>query len=363
MNLIDEFRNTDLGQKLIASIRRMSTRKIRLIEFSGGHTVAIFKHGIRQLLPDTIEMLSGPGCPVCVTSNADLDRAIALASLPNVTITTFGDMIKVPGSYSSLERAKATGSSVSIVYSARDALAMASANPEKPVIFIGVGFETTAPTIAAAIIEAKNSGIRNFYVLSLLKICPPIIKTILDMGETKINGIIGPGHVSSIIGSHPYQFIAEKYRLGCVISGFEPLDILLTVAMLVKQYENDKPSVEIAYTRGVKPEGNRHALQIMNTVFEETNASWRGIGVVPESGLAIREEYEMFDASRQFSIAVPPPVEPKGCLCGEIVRGTKTPRDCKLYRVVCTPENPIGPCMVSHEGACSAYYLYGEAGG
>ena len=363
MNLIDEFRDTNLGQKLITKIHRLSTKKIRLMEFCGGHTVAILKYGIRQLLPPTIEMLSGPGCPVCVTANADLDKAIALAELPDVTITTFGDMIKVPGSYSSLERAKAAGSKVKIVYSAHDALDMAQANSEKPVIFIGVGFETTAPTIAAAIIEAKQRNIRNFYVLSLLKICPPIIKTILDLGDTKVHGIIGPGHVSAIIGSHPYQFIPDTYGIGCVISGFEPLDILLTVAMLVRQSEKDEPKVEIAYTRGVKPEGNIHAIQIMDTVFEKADASWRGIGAVPGSGLTIRKEYEMFDALKQFSITVPPPKEPKGCLCGEIVQGLKVPADCTLFRTACTPENPVGPCMVSHEGACSAYYLYGETDG
>ena len=363
MNLIDEFRDTELGQKLIAKIHQVSTKKIRLMEFCGGHTVAILKYGIRQLLPPTIEMLSGPGCPVCVTSNADLDKAIALAELPNVTITTFGDMIKVPGSYSSLERAKATGSKVKIVYSAHDALDMAQVNPREPVIFIGVGFETTAPTIAAAIIEAQERNIRNFYVLPLLKICPPIIKTILDLGETKVNGIIGPGHVSAIIGSQPYQFIPDKYGIGCVISGFEPLDILLTVAMLVKQFEKSEPKVEIAYTRGVKPEGNMHALHIMNSVFEPTTANWRGIGAVPSSGLTIRKEYEMFDALKQFLVTVPPPMEPKGCLCGEVVQGLKIPSDCKLFRTTCSPENPIGPCMVSHEGACSAYYLYGETYG
>ena len=253
MKYIDEYRNQELGKRLVDHIHHQSTKPVKLMEFCGGHTVAIFKHGLRQLLPQTIEMLSGPGCPVCVTANSDLDKAIALTHLPNAIIITFGDMLRVPGSYSSLQLAKAEGSDVRIVYSAQDAVYIARDNPDKSVIFIGIGFETTAPTIAASIIQAEQEGINNYYVLSLHKLCPPIMKAILDMGEVRLNGIICPGHVSAVIGSRPYQFIPNDYGIACVVSGFEPLDILLTIDMLVNQIEREQPSVEIAYRRGVSP--------------------------------------------------------------------------------------------------------------
>lgn len=359
MKLIDEFRDVKLGQKLISRIHQLSSKPVKLMEFCGGHTVAILKHGIRQLLPPTIEMLSGPGCPVCVTANADLDKAIALANLPNIIITTFGDMMKVPGSYSSLQEAKAEGADVKIVYSVQDAVNIAQDNPQKSVIFVGIGFETTAPTIAASILEAEQRGINNFYILSLLKLCPPVIKALLDLGEIKLNGIVCPGHVSAIIGAYPYEFIPKEYNIACVISGFEPLDILLTIAMLIEQIEKSQPKVEIAYRRGVKPEGNTHALELIDKVFEVNGANWRGIGIVPKSGLKIRKQYERFDAEKVFSVALAPVREPKGCLCGEILRGIKTPPDCKLFGQTCIPEHPIGPCMVSSEGACAAYFHYG----
>lgn len=333
------------------------------MEFCGGHTVTIFKHGIRQLLPPTIEMLSGPGCPVCVTANADLDKAIALAGLPDVIITTFGDMLKVPGSYSSLQQAKAEGGDIRIVYSAQDALNIARGNPSKFVVFIGVGFETTAPTIAASILEAEREGIGNYYVLPLHKLCPPVMKALLDSGEVRLDGIVCPGHVSAIIGSRPYNFIPSEYGVACVISGFEPLDVLLCVDMLVAQIESGQPRVEIAYRRGVRAEGNRKALEVMDTVFEPCEANWRGIGAIPQSGLALRKQYHHFDAESAFQLDLKPPREPKGCLCGDILRGVKTPLDCKLFRSVCNPERPIGPCMVSSEGSCSTYYQYGEVYG
>ena len=363
MRFVDEYRNAELGKRLIERIHHHSTRPIRLMEFCGGHTVSIFKHGIRQLLPSTIDMLSGPGCPVCVTDNADLDKAIALAGLPNVIITTFGDMLKVPGSYSSLAQAKAEGGDIRIVYSTQDALGIARGNPSKSVIFIGIGFETTAPTVAASILEAAQKGIDNYYVLSLHKLCPPVIKALLDSGEVKLDGIICPGHVSAIIGSHPYYFIPREYGIACAISGFEPLDILLCVDMLITQVESGRPKVEIAYGRGVKPEGNRMALEVMHQVFEPGAAAWRGIGIVPASGLTLRKEFQHFDAERAFYVDVPLPRHHKECLCGDILRGVKTPPDCKLFRRVCDPEHPVGPCMVSSEGACAAYYSYGEGYG
>jgi len=330
------------------------------MEFCGGHTVTIFRYGIRQVLPKTIEMVSGPGCPICVTANADLDKAIALTQIPDVIIATFGDMLKVPGSYSSLQEVKADGADVRMVYSTMDALNLAEENPAKSVVFLGIGFETTAPTIAASILQAEEEGIKNYYVLSMHKLCPPVIQAILDSGEVKLHGMICPGHVSAIIGSHPWEFIARDYGIPCVVSGFEPIDVLQCIDMLVAQIENGEAKVEIAYRRGVRPEGNQQALKLMGQVFEPCPAQWRGMGEVPDSGLKLSKEYQHFDAELVFDIDPGPTYEPKGCICGDILRGVKTPLDCTLFGKACTPEYPVGPCMVSSEGSCAAYYLYGE---
>ncbi len=359
MKFIDEYQNSELARRLAARIAKRPTKPIKLMEFCGGHTHAIMRYGIRQLLPKTVEMKAGPGCPVCVTATADLDKAIAIAHLPGVIITTFGDMIRVPGSYSSLQQARAEGADIRVVYSAVDAVEIAKTNPKKPVIFIGIGFETTAPTIAASIIKAQEDRIENFYVLSLLKLTPPVMKALLELGEVKLDGIICPGHVSVIIGSYPYEFIPRDYNISCVISGFEPLDILLCVDKLVEQIESGQPRVEIAYRRGVKPQGNKKALELMDEVFEIDGANWRGISVVAQSGLRINQKYEHFDASTIFQLNLKPVREPKGCRCGDILRGIATPPECKLFGKICTPEKPIGPCMVSNEGACAAYYKYG----
>ena len=359
MKFIDEYRDAGIGKRLIERIHRRSKRPIRLMEFCGGHTVAIMKHGIRQLLPLTIEMLSGPGCPVCVTANADLDKAIALARLPDMIITTFGDMLKVPGSYSSLQEARAEGNDIRVVYSTQDALDIARKNPSKPVVFLGIGFETSAPTVAASVLDAERERIDNYYILCLHKLTPPVMKALLDSGEVRLDGIVCPGHVSAIIGSHPYRFIPDNYNIACVVSGFEPLDILLCIDMLVGQIEQGEPTVEIAYRRGVRPEGNQQALKVMDTVFGPCAADWRGMGIVPQSGLALRERYSRFDAGLAFKTEIEPPLEPKGCLCGDILRGVKSPPDCRLFGQSCTPVHPVGPCMVSSEGSCAAYYHYG----
>ena len=358
MKFIDEFRDADLAKAVINRIHRNSKRHIRLMEFCGGHTVTIMKHGIRQLLPETVEMLSGPGCPVCVTAHQDLDKAIALSREPGVIITSFGDMLRVPGSYSSLQRVRADGADIRIVYSTLDALQIARGNGDKSVVFIGIGFETTAPTIAASVMQAKEEGIENYYVLSLHKLCPPVIKALLDSGEVKLDGLICPGHVSAVIGSRPWDFAARDYGIACVVAGFEPLDVLQSVEMLVSQLEEGEPKVEIAYRRGVRPEGNLRAQELMSTVFEPSPAYWRGIGEVPESGLRLRKEYQAFDAELCFDFDPGPTLEPKGCICGDILRGVKTPLDCKLFRGDCTPEHPVGPCMVSSEGSCASYYHY-----
>ncbi|MFC1870044.1 hydrogenase formation protein HypD [Chloroflexota bacterium] len=363
MKFIDEYRNAELGKQLIDSIHRSSTRPIRLMEFCGGHTVSIFKHGIRQLLPSTVEMLSGPGCPVCVTANEDIDRVIALSDLPGIIIATFGDLTRVPGTRSSLQQSRAEGNDIRIVYSALEALDIARKNPQLATIMVGIGFETTAPTIAASVLQAEQEGMKNYHVLSLHKLTPPVIKAILDSGETRLDGIVCPGHVSTIIGSNPYEFIPINYGIGCVISGFEPLDILHTISMLVKQIENNRPGVEIAYRRAVRPQGNHQALRSMKQVFDISPATWRGMGSVPASGLKLKREYRNFDAEQVFDIPPTDSHEPDGCLCGDILRGVKVPPDCTLFRTACSPEHPVGPCMVSSEGTCAAYYHYGDGHG
>lgn len=360
MKFIDEYRDAELGKRLIDKIHRSSQKGVRFMEFCGGHTVSIFKYGIRQLLPQTVEMLSGPGCPVCVTASEDLDRVIALSRLPDVIIATFGDLIRVPGGHSSLQQARAEGNDIRVVYSPLDALDIARGNPERPVIFVGIGFETTAPGVAASILQAEREDLRNYHVLSLHKLTPPVIRALLDSGETRIDGIVCPGHVSTITGSKPYEFIPRDYSIGCVISGFEPLDILLCISMLVDQIESQQPKVEIAYRRAVRPEGNQPALRLMEQVFERCPAVWRGVGSVPDSGLRLRQEYRAFDAGRVFDVRPEESSEPAGCLCGDILRGVKVPLDCRLFRTACTPEHPVGPCMVSSEGTCAAYYHYGD---
>lgn len=360
MRYVTEFRNGKVAQGLIVHINRLSKHPVRFMEFCGGHTVAIFRHGIRQVLPKTIEMVSGPGCPVCVTATPDIDKSIALAQIPGVIITTFGDMLKVPGSHSSLQKVRAGGADVRMVYSPLDALKIASENPEKSVVFLGIGFETTAPGVAASVLQAEEQNIRNYYVLSQHKLSPPAIKAILNAGEVKLNGLICPGHVSAITGSQAWEFIAREFGIPCVVSGFEPLDILQCIDMLTNQVENKESRVEIAYRRGVTQEGNTHAQKLMDKVFEPCLANWRGIGLIPDSGLKLRKSYKHHNAEVQFDIKVMPSIEPKGCLCGEVLRGVKTPLDCGLFRKVCNPESPVGPCMVSSEGSCSAYYLYGS---
>ncbi len=360
MKFTTEFRNKEVAQALLARIRQNARQQVRFMEFCGGHTVAIFRYGIRQLLPKNIEMISGPGCPVCVTATVDIDKAIALSQIKGVIVTTFGDMLKVPGSRSSLQKARADGADVRMVYSTLDALQIARENPTKSVAFLGIGFETTAPTVAASIIEAQEQEIKNYFVLSQNKLSPPAIKAILQSGEVKLDGLICPGHVSAITGSRAWDFIARDHKIPCVVAGFEPVDILQCIDMLVNQVEAKQSKVEIAYRRGVIPQGNQIALNMMSQVYEPADARWRGFGVIPGSGLKIRKAYRNHDAEARFEIKTKPAAEPKGCLCGEVLRGVNTPLDCKLFGKVCNPETPVGPCMVSSEGTCSAYFLYGD---
>jgi len=327
------------------------------MEVCGTHTVAIFRNGIRKILPPNINLISGPGCPVCVTPISYIDHIIALSREKNFIVTTFGDMIRVPGSTSTLEKEKSDGADIRIVYSTLDALKIAQDNFSKEVVFMGVGFETTSPTIASAVLKAQKEKISNFSILSVAKIMPPAMKALLEGKEVNIDGFICPGHVSAIIGSKPYNFITTQYKVPCVICGFEPMDILQSIYMLVKQIEDGRAEVEIQYKRVVKPKGNEIALEKLNKIFEIIDSNWRGIGNIPKSGLEIRNEYNQFN-SRKFKVEIEKTKEPKGCRCGDVLRGVITPPECSLFRKVCTPENPQGACMVSTEGTCAAYYKY-----
>ncbi|NOZ63084.1 MAG: hydrogenase formation protein HypD [Calditrichaeota bacterium] len=358
MKYISEYRDRTLCENLSEKIKRSHRKPINLMEVCGTHTMSIARNGIRQILPETINLISGPGCPVCVTSQYEIDQFIELANQKDVIVTTFGDLMRVPGSRSSLQKERANGADVRVVYSTLDCLAIAQKNPAKEVVFLGVGFETTAPTIAAAILAAENKNLKNFSVISAHKIVPPALVALMENAQVNVDGFICPGHVSVIIGAQAYAPIAEKYHVPCVVTGFEPADILQGLFMLVEQFENDEAKVEIAYRRTVTWEGNRRAMQILDQVFESVNAEWRGLGVIAGSGLKIRDEFSEFDALRKFALDVPYAADPPGCACGEILAGTKNPFQCQLFGKSCTPETPVGPCMVSSEGTCAAYFRY-----
>ncbi len=363
MKFVDEFRSEKHIRLLAEKIRAEAVGRYTFMEVCGGHTAAIHRFGIPSLLPDSITLLSGPGCPVCVTPVSFIDMAIDLSKSKDIIITSFGDLIRVPGSLSSLETEKMRGADIRIVFSALDALEIASRNPEKRVVFIGIGFETTAPGTAASILEARKRNIYNFSVLCAHKIMPPALEAIINDG-TEVNGFICPGHVATITGANDFRFLPEKYNIASVISGFEPADILMSVYMLVRQINNNNLTTEIEYTRAVTPEGNVKARRIMNEVFEETDAEWRGLGMIKNSGLGIKQELADYDALKIFEISYRQGLnEDNGsCLCGEVLRGRKKPTDCLMFSKVCTPENPVGACMVSSEGACNAYYRYWRNG-
>ena len=358
MKYLDDYRDGGLAARLVEQIHRRPAIPVNLMEVCGTHTVSIFRHGIRQLLPEHVNMVSGPGCPVCVTSNRDIDWAIAAARQPGLILTTFGDMLKVPGSFSSLAQVRAEGAAVRVVYSTLDALEIARANPSRPVVFFGIGFETTAPTVACSILEAERLGLPNYFVFSVHKVMPPPMRALVDSGEIRIDGFLCPGHVSTIIGSEPYRFLAREFGIPCVIAGFEPVDILQSIDMLLAMRAEGRAEVAIQYRRVVRPEGNRVALEQMYRVFRPADAEWRGLGIIPGSGLEIRDEYARFDARLAFPVDPGPTREHAGCRCGEVLRGVVKPPECPLYGRVCTPENPIGPCMVSSEGTCSSWYQF-----
>jgi hydrogenase expression/formation protein HypD len=320
--------------------------------------MAIFRHGIRALLPQTVTLLSGPGCPVCVTDQTDIDGFIALAQREEVTIATFGDLMRVPGTYTSLQREKAEGADVRVVYSPMDAVQLAQDHPDRTVAFLGVGFETTAPTIAAAILTARQLALPNFCVYSAHKTVPQALAALMANPHVRIDGFLLPGHVSVIIGMQAYRSFFEAHAIPCAAAGFEPLDILQGLLMLARQIEEGQPALENAYPRVVTDLGNPKARAVMDQVFVACDVRWRGLGEIAGSGLAIRPELAQFDAARRFNIAVVDMPPPKGCACGEILTGIKTPPECALFRKRCTPMDPVGPCMVSSEGTCAAYYRY-----
>lgn len=355
---LNQFKDPELARGLIHSIQKWAPEQATLMEVCGTHTVAIARNGLRTMMPEGTRLASGPGCPVCVTSNKDIDTVIALSRVPGVTITTFGDMTRVPGSTSSLLKEQAEGRNIRIVYSPLDALRYAQEHPDEQVVFVGVGFETTTPLVAMAIKRARALGLKNFSVFVAHKNMPGALETIVSDPKLKIDALILPGHVSTIIGAKPYEFLAKKYGIPGVITGFEPVDVLQGIAMLMRQLHEGRAEIEIAYARGVMPEGNPVAIAAIDEVFETVDATWRGLGVIPGSGYAVRPEFAEFDAFRRFEPEVEPTQEPRGCRCGDVLRGMMTPAECPLFRRVCTPENPVGPCMVSSEGSCAAYFRY-----
>jgi len=357
MRYVDEFRDSGLAIEIAERIRKEATRPLRLMEVCGTHTMAIARHGIKSLLPENLKLISGPGCPVCVTPQGQIDQFIELGKSRDVILATFGDMIRVPGTDSNLEAERARGADVRVVYSPLDAVSIAQENPGKRVVFFGIGFETTAPAVALAVVEAWKIELPNFFVLSAHKLIPPALTVLASDPEVGIEGFICPGHVSAIIGSETYRPIAREYGIPCVITGFEPLDILQAIYMLERQAMEGRAEVEVQYSRAVSRYGNLAATKCVYTAFDVADTEWRGIGVIPGSGLALRPEFAEYDASKFLPEYVPSPGN-KACECGLILKGLKSPSDCKAFGTACTPENPLGPCMVSSEGACAAEHRY-----
>ncbi|MCG0239627.1 MAG: hydrogenase formation protein HypD [Firmicutes bacterium] len=362
MRFVDEFRQQPLAQGLARALARAAERlprPIHIMEVCGGHTHAIFRFGLHDLLPPQVRLIHGPGCPVCVTPRSRVEQAIALARQPGTILTCFGDMLRVPGHRTSLLGARAEGADVRMVYSALDALEIARAHPDRRVVWFAIGFETTIPGNAMAALRARGMGLQNFYLLTHQVLLPPALRAILDAPDVRVDAFIGPGHVSTIIGTEPYRFVAEEYGRPVVISGFEPLDLLQSILMIVRQVAEGRAEVEVQYRRAVPPRGNPIALRAMAEVFTPVTQEWRGLGMLPESGLGLRPEFAEMDADRAFPDLAPGELpDPRACACGEILRGVRTPPECPVFGTGCTPEHPLGACMVSPEGACAAYYRY-----
>jgi hydrogenase expression/formation protein HypD len=359
---LDAFRDPDLARRAAGEIARLaSSRRFTFMEVCGTHTVAIARSGLRSLLPGNVRLISGPGCPVCVTPGGEIDRAVAAADLDGVTLATFGDMLRVPGTDGSLESARSAGADVRVVYSPRDALAIARAEPGRRVVFVGVGFETTIPAFAATVLQAREEGLENFSVLTSFRLVPPALEAVLRAGPA-LDGFILPGHVSAILGTRPYRMLPEAGK-AAVIAGFEPLDVLLAVKMLLAQCASGTFAVEVAYRRAVRPEGNPDARRLIERVFAPCDADWRGLGRLPASGLAFAGEFSAFDAAARLGLETREAPEPAGCRCAQVLLGSEAPRGCPLFGNRCTPESPVGPCMVSSEGSCAAEYRYGREAG
>ena len=362
MKFVDEYRDSALIGRIATEIARRSRgRPLKFMEVCGGHTHTIYKHGIEDILPPNIDMVHGPGCPVCVLPMGRIDDAIAIARTDGVIFTTFGDMMRVPGSKGSLLDAKADGADVRFVYSPLDALKLANRYPGREVVFFAIGFETTAPSTAVTLLRAQAEGIKNFSVFCNHVTIIPAIKAILDSPDLRLDGFVGPGHVSMVIGMRPYTFIARNHARPVVIAGFEPLDIVQSVYMLVKQISEDRAEVENQYARVVRPEGNIKALQAMARTMElRPFFEWRGMGFITHSALKLSPEFAAWDAELRFEVPGIRVADPKACQCGEVLKGVIKPWECKVFGTACTPETPIGTCMVSSEGACAAYYNYGR---
>jgi hydrogenase expression/formation protein HypD len=368
MKYIDEFRDPEKAQALLADIRRLvdrigrtRTRPLQIMEVCGGHTHSIFRYGIQKMLPDAVEFVHGPGCPVCVLPMGRVDDCVALAERPEVIFTTFGDAIRVPGSRKSLLKAKAEGADVRMVYSPLDALDIARRNPDREIIFFGLGFETTMPSTAMTVIEANRQGVRNFSLFCNHITIIPTMKAILDSPDLRLDGFIGPGHVSMVIGTEVYDFIARDYRKPITVAGFEPLDVLQSLWMVIRQIAEGRCEVENQYGRVVPAQGNPAALAAIAEVYEARPFfEWRGLGSIALSGVRVREAYAAYDAERKFGIPNLSVQDPKACQCGEVLKGVIKPRECRVFGTLCTPEMPMGSLMVSTEGACAAYYHYGR---
>ncbi|MFW6374433.1 MAG: hydrogenase formation protein HypD [Thermodesulfobacteriota bacterium] len=355
---LNEYRDPDIAGALIRRINTISRTPVRLMEVCGTHTMSIFRNGIRGVLPETIALLSGPGCPVCVTDQSEIDAFIEIARTDGVITATFGDLLRVPGTESSLEKERAAGRDVRLVYSTSDALELARNHPDKRVVFLGVGFETTAPTVAASLMGAQSMGLDNFLVFSAHKRVLPALFALLAMEEIGVDGFLLPGHVSVILGTEAYRPLFDRHRVPCVVAGFEPADILEAIRMLVEQIEDGAPELANAYPRAVSDQGNEKAQALMDAVFEPVDGRWRGMGTIPESGLALRPAFAAHDARQVLNLRIPDSDPPKGCRCGEVITGLMTPPECPLFRKACTPMDPVGPCMVSSEGTCAAYFRY-----
>ena len=362
MRFVDEYRDPAAARALVANIAELAKEgHYKFMEICGGHTHTIYRHGIEHLLPTSVELVHGPGCPVCVIPMGRIDDAIAVAQTPGVIFTSFGDMMRVPGSNGSLLGAKAQGADVRIVYSPLDALRVAADNPDNQVVFFAVGFETTAPSTAATVLRARQDEVLNFSIFSNHVTIVPPLRAILDSPDLSLDGFIGPGHVSTVIGQRPYDFVAKEYAKPLVTAGFEPLDILQAIGMLLLQIKEGRCCVENQYVRCVSEEGNQRAVAILEEVFElRPHFEWRGLGFIPRSALCLRAEFAQWDAERRFEVPGIRVADPKACQCGEVLRGVLKPWECKVFGTACTPETPIGTCMVSAEGACAAYYNFGR---